>query len=75
MSSKFNYDNFTITVDFKNDFHLAMTVSDNYTGDFFINESIELTKIKKETILATLSRKSESHLKCKYCLIQANFNS
>jgi len=64
MSTKFNYENFTITVDFKNDFALSMTVSDNFTNDYFINEAVELTKIKKDTILATLARKNEQNLKC-----------
>jgi hypothetical protein len=58
MSIKFNYDQFTITTDFANDFNLSMTVLDNYSGDYFINEKIELTKIRKDTIIATLSRKN-----------------
>lgn len=37
MSQKYNYDNFTLTVDFKNDFALAITASDIYSGDSFIN--------------------------------------
>ena len=37
MSSKYNYDNYTITVDFKTDFALAITASDVYTGDYFLN--------------------------------------
>jgi hypothetical protein len=41
-----------------------MTASDIYTGDRFINESIELTKIKKDTIVAVLSRKNEKNLRC-----------
>jgi len=66
MSSKFTYDNYTITTEFKNDFNLSITASDNYSGDYFINEGVELTKIKKDTVIATLSRKNENNLKCMY---------
>jgi hypothetical protein len=45
-----------------------MTASDNFSGDYFLNEKVELTKIKKDTIIATLSRKNEDHLKCNYPL-------
>jgi hypothetical protein len=58
MSLKFNYGNYTITGDFKDDFHLSMTAFDNFTGDYFLNEKVELSKIKKDTIIATLSRKN-----------------
>ena len=58
MSIKFNYANYTITADFKDDFNLSMTASDNFTGDYFLNEKVELTKIKKDTVTATLSRKN-----------------
>jgi hypothetical protein len=40
MSSKFTYDNYTITTEFKNDFNLSITASDNYTGDYFLNEGV-----------------------------------
>jgi len=65
MSNKFSYDNYTITVDFKTDFSLSITASDLYTGDIFINEAVELTKIRKDTVIATLLRKNEKNLKCK----------
>lgn len=68
MSSKFTYDNYTITVEFKNDFNLSITASDNYSGDYFLNEGVELTKIKKDTVIATLSRKNENNLKCKFVM-------
>lgn len=58
MSNKFIYDNYTITVDFKTDFSLSITASDVYSGDYFMNEAVELTKIKKDTIIATLLRKN-----------------
>lgn len=69
MSLKFNYDNYTLTTLFKDDFNLSLTASDNFTGDYFINENVELTKIKKDTIIATLARKSENQLKCNTCPI------
>ncbi len=72
MSTKYTYDNYTITVDFKNDLHLAMTASDVFSGDIFINENIELTKIKKDTIIAALTRKNEKNLMCKWRIIQAS---
>ena len=37
MSTKYNYDNYTITVDFKGDLEMAITASDVYSGDIFIN--------------------------------------
>lgn len=72
MSIKFNLGNYTITADFKDDFNLSMTASDNFTGDYFLNEKVELTKIKKDTIIATLSRKNEEHLRCKSAYMQVN---
>lgn len=69
MSLKFSYDNYTLTTLFKDDFSLSLTASDNFTGDYFINENVELTKIKKDTIIATLARKSENQLKCSAPLI------
>lgn len=65
MFHKFNYNTFVVTANFKDDYNLAITASDSLSGDFFINESVELTKIKKDTIIATLSRKCENQLKCK----------
>jgi hypothetical protein len=58
MTQKFNYDGYTVTATFRNDNSLSMTASYNLTGENFINEMIELGKIKKDTVLATLSRKS-----------------
>lgn len=72
MSIKFSYDNYTITADFRDDFNLSMTASDNFSGDYFLNERVELTKIKKDTIIATLARKNEDHLKCTSTNMQAN---
>ncbi len=37
MSSKYSFDNYNITLDFKTDFALAITVSDVYTGDYFLS--------------------------------------
>jgi hypothetical protein len=64
MTTKFTYDGYTVTATFRNDNSLSMTASYNLTGENFINEMVELTKIKKDTVLATLSRKSEKNLRC-----------
>jgi hypothetical protein len=37
MSTKYNYDNYVITIDFRSDFAMAITASDIYSGDYFIN--------------------------------------
>ena len=37
MSTKYNYEPYTITVDFQNDFQMAITASDLFSGDIFIN--------------------------------------
>lgn len=58
MSCKYTYDNYTVTLDFKNDFCLSITASDLISGDIFINEAVELTKIKKDTVVAALTRKN-----------------
>lgn len=72
MSNKFTYEGYTITVTFKDDFNLSMTASLVMTGEHFMNEAIELGKIKKDTVLATLSRKSEKNLRCIYDLIKVS---
>lgn len=64
MFHKFNYDTFVVTANFRDEYSLSLTASDSLSGDFFINEQVELTKIKKDTIIATLSRKCENQLKC-----------
>jgi len=40
MASSYNYDHYTITVDFKTDFSLSMTALNNYTEEYFVNELI-----------------------------------
>jgi|JI9StandDraft_1071089.scaffolds.fasta_scaffold187849_1 hypothetical protein len=69
MSSKYNYDNYVITVDFKEATALSMTASDVYSGDIFINENVELSKITKDTVIAALARKNEKNLHCTPYLI------
>lgn len=64
MSCKYSYDNYTVTADFRNDFCLSITASDLITGDVFINEVVELTKIKRDTVVAALTRKNEKNLQC-----------
>lgn len=69
MSNKFNYDGYALIVDFKTDFILSITASYNTTGEHFMNDSVELTKIKKDTVMAALSRKGENNLRCNLWLI------
>ena len=37
---------------------MAITASDVFNGDIFINEHAVLDKIRKDTVVATLSRKN-----------------
>jgi len=37
MSTKYTYDNYIFTLDFKNEFEMAITASDLLNGDIFIN--------------------------------------
>lgn len=37
MSTKYTYDNYVMTVDFKEPTVLSMTASDTYSGDIFMN--------------------------------------
>ena len=72
MSSKFSYDGYTITTEFTDDFSFSMTISDNVTGEFYFNDKVKLAQIKKDTVIATLTRKNEKALKCRFLIIQAN---
>ena len=72
MSSKFNYDGYTVTTEFTDDFSFSMTISDNVTGEFYANDKVKLAQIKKDTVIATLTRKNEKALKCNYPIIQAS---
>jgi hypothetical protein len=64
--SKYTLDNYVLTCDFKSEMEFSITASDVYNGDIFINEHVMLTKIKKDTVVAALSRKNEQNLRCKY---------
>ena len=66
-SSKHTYDGYTLTVEFKDEQQFAITASDTYTGETFINEEVELTTIKKDTVLAALTRKNEKNIACTLC--------
>lgn len=72
MSNKFTYEGYTLTTQFTNDFTCSMGVSDNITGEFYMNNKVQLTKIKKDTILATLNNKNPKCLKCTIKLIQVS---
>ena len=71
MTQKFNYDGYTVCVTFRSDNALTMTASHNLTGEHFIHDMIELGKIKKDTVLATLGRKSEKHLWCTFKMVDS----
>ena len=62
MTQKFNYEGYTICVTFRSENSFSITASYNLTGEHFINDMVELGKIKKDTVLATLARKSEKNL-------------
>ncbi len=66
MTQKFNYDGYTICLAFRTDNAFSVTASHNLTGEMFINQMVELGKIKKDTVLATLSRKTEKNLWCTF---------
>ena len=71
MTQKFNYDGYTVCVTFRSDNALSITASHNLTGEHFINDMVELGKIKKDTVLATLGRKSEKNLWCTFKMIDS----
>ena len=58
MSGKYNYDNYTLTVDIRSANELSITASDLLGGDIYINEGVVLDKIKADTVVAALSRKT-----------------
>ncbi len=71
MTQKFCYDGYTICVSFRSDNAFSITASHNLTGEHFINDMVELAKIKKDTVLATLGRKSEKHLWCTFKMVDS----
>ena len=58
MNRKFKIDQYEICVNFKSDNVLSMTVEFMPTGEYYLNENVELMRIKKDTVFATLERKS-----------------
>ncbi len=71
MTTKFTYEGYTICVSFRSDNALSMTASYNLTGEHFINDMVELGKIKKDTVIATLGRKSEKNLWCTFKMVDS----
>lgn len=71
MTQKFTYDGYTICVTFRSENALSMTASYNLTGEHFMNDMVELGKIKKDTVIATLARKSEKNLWCKFKMVDS----
>ena len=69
MTQKFVYDGYTVCVSFRSENALAMTASHNLTGEHFINDMVELGKIKKDTVIAALARKSEKNIWCTFKMV------
>ena len=72
MNKKYKLDSYEITVLFKADNVMAIDVEYLPTHEFFSNPSVELMRIKKETVMATLEKKSEKNLFCKFWVIKVN---
>lgn len=66
MNRKFKVDQYEICTNFKNDNVLSISVEFLPTGEYYLNEACELMRIKKDTVIATLERKSEKNLTCTY---------
>ena len=64
MNRKFRFDNLEICTNFKSENVLYITAEDIVTEEYFMNETVELMRIKKDTVFATLDRKSEKNLRC-----------
>ena len=69
MNRKFKLDQYEICTNFKSDNTLSLTVEFLPTNEFFQNSGVELMRIKKDTVIATLERKSEKNLTCTYCVM------
>lgn len=75
MNRKFRVNNYEIVTNFKNDNNLYIAVQDIQTEEYFLNETVQLMRIKKDTVFATLEKKSEKNLKCTlFIYMQVNLN-
>lgn len=66
MSRKIRHEQYEVVVNFKTDNILSVTAEFTPTGELFSNNGAELMRINKETVLASLERKSEKHLRCEF---------
>lgn len=58
MNQKFTLDQYEVCISFKNDNVIVASAEYLPTGEYFTSGTVELTRIKKDTIIATLERKS-----------------
>lgn len=66
MNQKFTVDQYELCLSFKNENIMTASAEFLPTGEHFLSETIELMRIKKDTVLATLQRKSEKNLRCEF---------
>lgn len=64
MSRKIKHEQYEVVVNFKTDNIMSITAEFTPTGELFSNNGAELMRINKETVMASLERKSEKHLRC-----------
>ena len=58
MNRKFKVENYEICTNFKSDNIMYITAEDITTDEYFSNETVELMRIKKDTVFAALEKKS-----------------
>ena len=64
MTQKFVYGEWALYITFKTENVFSMMVSSNLTNEVYSNDAIELSKIKKDTVIATMDQKNEKNLRC-----------
>lgn len=69
MSKSYKVGDYKISVVFQTDNVMTINAEHIATHEFFANQAAELMRIKKDTVLATLEKKSEKNLHCKFTLI------
>lgn len=66
MTKRIKHEHYEIIVSFKTDNCLSISAEFLPTGEHFRNNAVELMRINKETVLASLERKSEKNLRCEF---------
>jgi hypothetical protein len=66
MARKIKHDQYEVIISFKTDNCLSVTAEFLPTNEHFSNNSIELMRINKDTVIAALEKKSEKHLRCEF---------